>query len=137
MASDAGVGFTDVGSGIPGTHSSQFDSATFQSWGSGFYSRLAAHLARACDNIGCVSSSGFVSGIDEQEVMLLCSAAVLCCAALCGILLSYVAIVGLPENGERCYTQHTHPCALLFSTCCCPTAKLTPPSISHTGQVLA
>lgn len=53
MASEAGVGFTDVGSGIPGTHSAQFDSATFQSWGSGFYSRLAAHLARACDSIGC------------------------------------------------------------------------------------
>lgn len=54
MAGDAGVGFTDVGSGIPGTQSSQFDSATFQSWGSGFYSRLAAHVARACDSIGYV-----------------------------------------------------------------------------------
>ena len=56
MAGDAGVGFTDVGSGIPGTQSSQFDSATFQSWGSGFYSRLAAHVARACDSIGCVAN---------------------------------------------------------------------------------
>ena len=55
MAGDAGVGFTDVGSGIPGTQSSQFDSATFQSWGSGFYSRLAAHVARACDSIGYVA----------------------------------------------------------------------------------
>lgn len=55
MAGDAGVGFTDVGSGIPGTQSSQFDSATFQSWGSGFYSRLAAHVAQACDSIGYVA----------------------------------------------------------------------------------
>ena len=54
MLADAGVGFTDVGSGIPGTQSSQFDSATFQSWGSGFYARLAAHVARACDSIGYV-----------------------------------------------------------------------------------
>ena len=54
MAGDVGVGFTDVGSGIPGSQSSQFDSATFQSWGSGFYLRLAAHVARACDTIGCV-----------------------------------------------------------------------------------
>ncbi|KAL3151326.1 hypothetical protein ABBQ38_013161 [Trebouxia sp. C0009 RCD-2024] len=53
MPADAGVGFTDVGSGIPGTHSSHFDSATFQSWGSAFYARLAAHVARACDSIGC------------------------------------------------------------------------------------
>lgn len=52
MASDAGVGFTDVGTGIPGTVSSQFDSATFQSWGAGFYARLAAHMARASDSIG-------------------------------------------------------------------------------------
>lgn len=69
MASEAGVGFTDVGSGIPGTHSAQFDSATFQSWGSGFYSRLAAHLARACDSIGYVSSSTFLSAIDEKRLM--------------------------------------------------------------------
>ncbi|KAL0040019.1 hypothetical protein WJX79_002888 [Trebouxia sp. C0005] len=53
MASDAGVGFTDVGSGIPGTISSQFDSATFQGWGAGFYERLSAHMSRASDSIGC------------------------------------------------------------------------------------
>ena len=52
MLAEAGIGFTDVGSGIPGTHSSQFDSATFQSWGSGFYSRLAAHVSRVCDSLG-------------------------------------------------------------------------------------
>ncbi len=55
MASDAGVGFTDVGSGIPGTVSSQFDSATFQSWGAGFYERLSAHMSRASDSIGLVA----------------------------------------------------------------------------------
>ncbi len=55
MASDAGVGFTDVGSGIPGTVSSQFDSATFQSWGAGFYERLSAHMSRASDSIGFVA----------------------------------------------------------------------------------
>lgn len=53
MASDAGIGFTDVGSGIPGTVSSQFDSATFQSWGAGFYERLSMHMSRASDSIGC------------------------------------------------------------------------------------
>ena len=52
MASDAGIGFTDVGTGIPGTVSSQFDSATFQSWGAGFYARLSAHMARASNSIG-------------------------------------------------------------------------------------
>ena len=52
MASDAGVGFTDVGSGIPGTDSSQFDSATFQSWGSGFYRRLSLHMSTASHSIG-------------------------------------------------------------------------------------
>lgn len=55
MASKAGVGFTDVGNGIPGTVSSQFDSATFQSWGAGFYERLSAHMSRASDSIGFVA----------------------------------------------------------------------------------
>lgn len=64
MPADAGVGFTDVGSGIPGTHSSQFDSATFQSWGSGFYARLAAHVARACDSIGCASCHAVLCLVD-------------------------------------------------------------------------
>ena len=52
MAEEVGVGFTDVGSGIPGTDSSQFDSATFQGWGAGFYARLAAHMAAASESIG-------------------------------------------------------------------------------------
>lgn len=55
MASDAGIGFTDVGSGFPGTVSSQFDSATFQSWGAGFFERLSAHMSRASDSIGFVA----------------------------------------------------------------------------------
>lgn len=52
MPEEVGVGFTDVGSGIPGTDSSQFDSATFQGWGAGFYDRLAAHMAAASESIG-------------------------------------------------------------------------------------
>lgn len=52
MAEQVGVGFTDVGSGIPGTDSSQFDSATFQGWGAGFYARLAAHMAAVSESIG-------------------------------------------------------------------------------------
>lgn len=76
MAADAGVGFTDVGSGIPGTQSSQFDSATFQSWGSGFYSRLAAHVARACDSIGCVAS----------HLINVLQCGLSCCAAQCSQL---------------------------------------------------
>lgn len=55
MVKEVGVGFTDVGSGIPGTDSSQFDSATFQSWGANFYKRLAAHLAAASASIGCAN----------------------------------------------------------------------------------
>ena len=52
MASESGIGFTDVGSGIPGTVSSQFNSATFQSWGSGFYTRLSEHMTTASGHIG-------------------------------------------------------------------------------------
>lgn len=67
MPADAGVGFTDVGSGIPGTHSSHFDSATFQSWGSAFYARLAAHVARACDSIGCAGCHGALCPLGFPE----------------------------------------------------------------------
>lgn len=53
MPEVAGVGFTDVGSGIPGTDSSQFTTAHFEAWRQPFYDRLAAHMTRASANIGC------------------------------------------------------------------------------------
>lgn len=54
----AGVGFTDVGSGHPGTDSSQFTSQDFEQWRPGFYSRLAKQAERASAAIpGCTCSS--------------------------------------------------------------------------------
>eukprot|EP00775_Hariotina_reticulata_P010204 gene10204-10365_t len=52
MPTEAGVGFTDVGTGHPGTDSAQFTSRDFQAWRSSFYARLAAHLQKACAAIG-------------------------------------------------------------------------------------
>lgn len=50
----AGVGFTDVGSGTPGTDSSQFTSAHFATWRPAFFARLAAQAARASAAVpGC------------------------------------------------------------------------------------
>lgn len=48
-----GVGFTDVGTGHPGTDSSQFSSRTFIQWRQDFYHRLRSHVAQACKTIGC------------------------------------------------------------------------------------
>ncbi|KAF8069663.1 Tdg [Scenedesmus sp. PABB004] len=53
LPAGAGVGFTDVGAGQPGTDSSGFTSADFQRWRAGFYARLAAHARRASASIGC------------------------------------------------------------------------------------
>eukprot|EP00803_Ostreobium_quekettii_P001391 evm.model.scf_794.2 EVM.evm.TU.scf_794.2 scf_794:37497-41914(+) len=53
MAAEAGVGFTDVGTGHPGTNSADFKSSTFIGWRKSFFSRLAAHLGRASSSIGC------------------------------------------------------------------------------------
>ncbi|GMH40337.1 hypothetical protein BSKO_08241 [Bryopsis sp. KO-2023] len=53
MQSDAGVGFTDVGTGHPGTVSSDFGSSTFVPWREDFFSRMKAHLGRACSEIDC------------------------------------------------------------------------------------
>ena len=53
MPSTAGVGFTDVGSGQPGTDSSQFSSAHFQQWRQPFFDRLAQHAAQAAVKVGC------------------------------------------------------------------------------------
>ncbi|KAL4858944.1 hypothetical protein ACK3TF_001313 [Chlorella vulgaris] len=58
MPEVAGVGFTDVGSGYPGTDSSQFTSQDFEQWRPGFYSRLAKQAERASAAIpGCTCSS--------------------------------------------------------------------------------
>lgn len=43
----------DVGSGTPGTDSSQFSSQHFQAWRPAFFARLAAQAARAARAIGC------------------------------------------------------------------------------------
>ncbi|PSC69966.1 uracil-dna glycosylase superfamily [Micractinium conductrix] len=54
MPAVAGVGFTDVGSGTPGTDSSQFSSADFQRWRPGFFARLAGQARRASAAVpGC------------------------------------------------------------------------------------
>lgn len=49
----AGIGFTDVGSGHPGTHSSKFTSSHFTAWRQPFFDRLRGHTARASSSIGC------------------------------------------------------------------------------------
>ena len=46
-------GFTDVGSGNPGTDSSQFGAAHFAAWRPGFFGRLEAQARRASAAIGC------------------------------------------------------------------------------------
>eukprot|EP00198_Chlamydomonas_reinhardtii_P014066 XP_001703403.1 predicted protein [Chlamydomonas reinhardtii] len=53
MPAVAGVGFLDVGCGVPGTDSSRFKSEVFEGWSRGFYSRLRAHMRRAATSIGC------------------------------------------------------------------------------------
>lgn len=54
----AGVGFTDVGSGTPGTDSSQFTSAHFDAWRPAFFARLAAQAVRASAAVpGCTCSA--------------------------------------------------------------------------------
>lgn len=43
----AGVGFTDLGSGVAGTHSAKFSSTTLAAWRAPLFERLAAHAAAA------------------------------------------------------------------------------------------
>lgn len=50
---EAGVGFTDVGTGNPGTDSRLFGEAAFAVWGPSFLQRLQAHVARVNASIGC------------------------------------------------------------------------------------
>lgn len=52
MPEEAGIGFVDVGCGIPGTHLHKFSSEIMQGWGSGFFIRLTAHLQRANQHLG-------------------------------------------------------------------------------------
>ena len=56
MPALAGVGFTDIGTGHPGTDSAQFSSETIQGdWAPDFYARLARHVRRASAAVpGCV-----------------------------------------------------------------------------------
>ena len=53
MPQVAGIGFTDVGSGVPGTDSSRFKSSDFLKWIPLFYDRLKMHTTRASSAIGC------------------------------------------------------------------------------------
>lgn len=42
-----GMGFTDLGTGIPGTKSNEFKATVLHSWRASFYQRLKAHAARS------------------------------------------------------------------------------------------
>ncbi len=53
MPTVAGIGFTDVGSGHPGTDSSKFKAKDFAGWRAPFFARLGTHAARAAAEIGC------------------------------------------------------------------------------------
>ena len=52
MPEEAGVGFVDVGCGVPGTQLAGFSSEAIQAWAPRFYERLAAHTQRASDSLG-------------------------------------------------------------------------------------
>lgn len=51
MPGSIGIGFTDVGSGTPGTDSNQFKTRHFDEWRQPFYDRLRAHMTRASENV--------------------------------------------------------------------------------------
>lgn len=53
MPADAGVGFLDVGCGVPGTQLSKFSSSAMQGWSTGFYQRLSDHMQRASSSLRC------------------------------------------------------------------------------------
>lgn len=52
-AAVAGVGFTDLGTGHPGTDSSSFSSAVLLTWRDEFYERLRNHLRTTAAALGC------------------------------------------------------------------------------------
>jgi hypothetical protein len=47
----SGVGFLDVGCGVPGTQLSKFSSSAMQGWSTGFYQRLSDHMQRASSSL--------------------------------------------------------------------------------------
>lgn len=49
----AGIGFTDVGHGVPGTDSSKFTSQHFTAWRQPFFNRLQTHLEGVNEKLGC------------------------------------------------------------------------------------
>lgn len=54
----SGVGFLDVGCGVPGTHLSKFSSSAMQGWSTGFYQRLSDHMQRASSCLRQASQLG-------------------------------------------------------------------------------
>jgi len=52
MPGSMGIGFTDVGSGTPGTDSTQFTTKHFDGWRQPFYDRLSAHVNKASKSVG-------------------------------------------------------------------------------------
>lgn len=60
-----GIGFTDLGSGVPGTNSLSFSSKQLKHWKQGFYDRLKAHVRQAsssCHKCGSHSNSNNSGG---------------------------------------------------------------------------
>lgn len=69
MPDKVGIGFTDLGTGIPGTESSKFKSAELQKWGLGFCTRLKKHV-ESCGAPGIIAFSGkrqFVELFEKHE----------------------------------------------------------------------
>ncbi|UPR00190.1 DNA glycosylase [Chloropicon primus] len=54
MQESCGVGFIDVGVGMPGTDSSQFTTKDMATASKNFYAHLSTHLERASESIGCL-----------------------------------------------------------------------------------
>jgi hypothetical protein len=50
MPGSIGIGFTDVGSGTPGTDSNKFKAKHFEEWRQPFFDRLAAQMKRASEH---------------------------------------------------------------------------------------
>jgi len=63
----AGVGFLDVGTGFPGTHSSAFSSRDFARWRPLFYARLRAHVARASALLSSAEAGAAAAQEDGRE----------------------------------------------------------------------
>jgi len=59
-----GIGFTDLGSGVPGTDSLSFSSKDLKKWKQGFYDRLKAHVRQASPSLERCRRCG---GDDKEE----------------------------------------------------------------------